>query len=448
MKKQMVFVSAIMLIVFATSPARAHLRCEVIDLGTLGGDYSYATSINDFGQVVGISDVDVIIPQSGFINTDSARCVAAFLWDSSNGMIDITGDTFGFMFGVSEINNVGQVVGSFGLWENGATNDLGIGFESWGSNCLGINDAGQVVGRIHILGRTPVAFIWDPVYGAKDIGVLCDGSGTPWAINNAGQVAGWKRNTNDPNWFGHALIWDSNTQETINIGTLGFGGSSPSDINNKGQVVGSLLQEKGYLSNHAFFWDESEGMIDIGTLSGDYAEAAAINDAGLVVGLSGESLFNCRAFLWSKDLGMIDLNELLDSECGWDCLTKAYDINNNGQIVGEGITTAGQRHAFLINLIVEPIDVALLDIQDAMDEKLEALENLNASLQNERMALAVLAEMLEAKDYDGLRRVDLIRARIRTVRSLIRELKIKRELNKSIGDLQEALEHLTYDEPE
>ena len=469
MKKQMVFISLIMSIVFATSPAWADLRCEIIDLGTiidpgtLNND-TYASSINDLGQVVGISGM------------------AAFLWDSNNGMTHITVDMEPINIHVSQINNAGQIAGTFGLWENGTINDLGISFEPWwGANCTGINDTGQVVGIryvpewiiiklpsgeepikysddivnrlsedaiIRYEGRRRFAFIWDPVHGAKDIGVLCDGSGTPWAINNAGQVAGWKRNTNDPNWFGNALIWDSNTQETIDIGTLGFGGSSASDINNKGQVVGSLLQEKGYLSNHAFFWDESEGMIDIGTLYGDYAEAAAINDAGLVVGISGESIFYCRAFLWSKDLGMVDLTELLPVNSGWDYLSVASDINNHGQIVGEGITTTGQRRAFLINLVIDPIDVALLDIQDAMDEKLEALENLNASLQNERMALAVLSEMLKAKDYNGLRRVDLTRARIRTVRSLICELKAKRELNKSIRDLRMALEHLSNSEVE
>ena len=465
----MVFVSLIISIAFATPPAWADLRCEILDLGTiinpgtLNND-TYAISINDLGQVVGISGM------------------AAFLWDSNNGMTHITVDMEPINIHVSQINNAGQIAGTFGLWENGKTNDLGIGFEPWGlgPRCTGINDSSQVVGTRFIPGdvviklpngegpikysdnipedaiiryeipRT-VAFIWDPVHGAKDIEVLCNESDWPSAINNAGQVTGSWSNDSDPNDHGHAFVWDSNTNEMINLGMLGFETSTATDINNNGQVVGYLCWlnfRDAWNSTHAFFWDESEGMIDIGTLSGDFAEATAINDAGQVVGCSGENAGDCRAFLWSKDLGMVDLTELLPVNSKWDYLVFASDINNHGQIVGEGITTNGQRRAFLMNLVIDPIDVALLNIQDAIDEKLEALENLNASLQNERMALAVLSEMLEAKDYNGLRRLDLIRARIRTVRSLIRELKVKRELKKSIRDLRMALEHLSSPEPE
>jgi probable HAF family extracellular repeat protein len=70
----------------------------VQDLGTLGGAYSWAWSINNLGQVVGYS-------------TTTAGLNHAFLWTSNGGMVDLgglPGDNVSYSFGIS---NFGHVVG-------------------------------------------------------------------------------------------------------------------------------------------------------------------------------------------------------------------------------------------------------------------------------------------------------------------------------------------------
>jgi probable HAF family extracellular repeat protein len=67
------------------------------DLGTLGGDCSYAWDINEIGQVV------------GFSTTASGLC-QAFLWTEASGMVYI-GTLGGPESNAFAINNRGEVVG-------------------------------------------------------------------------------------------------------------------------------------------------------------------------------------------------------------------------------------------------------------------------------------------------------------------------------------------------
>lgn len=69
----------------------------MIDLGTLGGENSYAAGLNDSAQVVGYSQVD-------------QRVSHAFLWDAAHGMRDL-GTLGGDRSKAHDINNSGQVVG-------------------------------------------------------------------------------------------------------------------------------------------------------------------------------------------------------------------------------------------------------------------------------------------------------------------------------------------------
>jgi probable HAF family extracellular repeat protein len=88
-------------------------------------------------------------------------------------------------------------------------------------------------------------------------------------------------------------------------------------------------------------------MLDLGTLSGGFSAALDINNRGQIVGDS-----NNRAFLY-QDGSMYDLNSLIDPSSGW-VLESASAINDSGQIVGYGINSLGQEHAFLLSQIPEP----------------------------------------------------------------------------------------------
>jgi probable HAF family extracellular repeat protein len=182
------------------------------------------------------------------------------------------------------------------------------------SGARGINDAGQVVGF-----SDSRAFLWTNSDGMQDLGTLQpEINDHSWAnaINNAGQVVGKSNFSNT-----QAFLWTS-TGGMQYLGDLPDGTPTQEahDINEAGQVVGATNAAGG----SAFLWTESGGAEDLGELpgSGLYGtQAWGINDAGEVVGVS-----KGRPFLWTRSSGMQDLGVSLFP----------YDINNVGQVVGEG----------------------------------------------------------------------------------------------------------------
>jgi probable HAF family extracellular repeat protein len=78
---------------------------ELTILGTLGGRLTSATDINDFGQVVGWSDI-----------INEPREIHAFIWDETSGFQDlnnlIPANSGWILEGAWGINNKGQIVGN------------------------------------------------------------------------------------------------------------------------------------------------------------------------------------------------------------------------------------------------------------------------------------------------------------------------------------------------
>jgi len=63
-----------------------------------------------------------------------------------------------------------------------------------------------------------------------------------------------------------------------------------------------------------------------------------------------------RAFVWTEEEGALPLTSLLDaSGRGW-VLTNPFDINDRGQIVGQGIYQ-GRQQGFLLTPVPEPTAV-------------------------------------------------------------------------------------------
>src|SRR5579859_5128955 len=95
----------------------------------------------------------------------------------------------------------------------------------------------------------------------------------------------------------------------IDLGTLHAGSARIHGVNDSGQAVGASGNPHG-AETHAFFWQKQGGIRDLGTLpGGDYSSAFAINDSGVVVGVSNTSA-STHAFSWTLAHGLADLGTL------------------------------------------------------------------------------------------------------------------------------------------
>ena len=124
---------------------------------------------------------------------------------------------------------------------------------------------------------------------------------------------------------------------SVDLGTFGGAGSTSQAhaLNNHDDVVGVSMRTVGV--GTAFLWRNGV-MTDLGSLTpGLPSQALAINDDGLIVGVSYTSVFfeNPIPFI-SNGTGMRDFRSLLDaSGAGWDLLNPNA-INKNGDIAGWG----------------------------------------------------------------------------------------------------------------
>ncbi|PVX27041.1 MAG: hypothetical protein CW716_04330, partial [Candidatus Bathyarchaeum sp.] len=286
------------------------IEYEIVDLGTLGGESSYALSINNSGQVVGQSWL-----ASGQYH--------AFLWAEDMGMRDL--GTLGGSDSVAyAINDTGQIVGwsrtasgthAF-LWsESDGMRDLGT-LGGWDSGANSINNMGQIVGTSRVTSGQYHAFLWSEAGGMQDlVGGIASSAR---AINDSGQVVC----SSSP-----ILLWTANggIQYTEVFGV-------PFGINESGHVV-------GYTNAGAFLWTEAGGIQNLGTLGGNRSEAAEINDSEQVVGWAHTPSGLTHAFLWTADGGMQDLGTLGGG------YSRAEGINETGRIVGRSHTSSNVWHA-------------------------------------------------------------------------------------------------------
>jgi probable HAF family extracellular repeat protein len=166
---------------------------QVTFLGSLGGNQTSATAINDAGVIVGRSN----------INSDARPVHHAFAW-TDGVMTDLGGLDPQQDSDAWRINSSGWIAGSSvvdkhrhkhaTLWRDGQVIDLGTLDEGGTSEAFGVNDAGIVVGYSQNANGTSIrAFVWqDGVM--QDLNTLVTNlpPGTVLAsaspVNNAGQM--------------------------------------------------------------------------------------------------------------------------------------------------------------------------------------------------------------------------------------------------------------------
>lgn len=322
----------ILLAAFTLSNQALAAGYTITDLGTLGGSSSYASAINDNGQVVGRA------------STTGDTATHAYLY--SNGTMFDLGTLGGDYSAASDINNNGQVVGgSVNIngnynafsYANGTMNNIYNVDSTYGTYATGINNNGQIVGGGYDSWKYGVDWAFIDNSGIKSF-PLGSTTGYATAINDNNQVVG---DILDWAWLDHGFVYTNGT-----ITSLGYLNSA-SDINNKGEVVGVT----SYTS--AFLYSNGQ-MINLGSLGNSWTSAYALNEKGQVVG-SSDINSTSHAFLYSGG-AMLDLNTLLAANSGWELLS-ASDINELGQIVGTG-TINGQTHAYLLTPTTVPVPAA------------------------------------------------------------------------------------------
>ncbi|HET7441702.1 MAG TPA: DUF3466 family protein [Terriglobales bacterium] len=258
------------------------------------------------------------------------------------------------------INNQGHVTGtSYAGSESCAFHFLKAIEDAGGVNSRGfaINSANIIAGDAFFAHPQGPKVLISPSHAAifkngvvTDLGAL-EGQvySRATGINAVGWVVGFSGPTRDSN-FSRAFIWSSGTG-MVDMGTLGGQYAQAYGINDAGFVTGtSLTPQMLGAGTHAFIYQPfSQGagcsrlpMRDLGVLpGGDSSYGMAINPSNHVAGYSKINYFDDRvhAFLHNGKK-MIDLGTLNGNALYCDT-SVALGLNNSDQVVGYSIIPAG-----------------------------------------------------------------------------------------------------------
>ena len=363
---------------------------QVFDLGVLDGTISSsALGINNHGQVVGqAAGENVLLP-------------TAFLWSEATGMQDLSASLPDSLRSIAYgVNNDGGVVGevrypvlgfrAFAL--NTQTSNVQIGLIEGGnrSDARAINSSGVVAGRsnyvVDLGGGTQLfpfrATSWAPGSDPVKLNALVENNGSSAfgrGINENGVIVG---TSIDSNSVSRGVAWLASGELVELLPFVGPGqsdtGSSANGINDdSGLIVGTTT---GTDSGRAAIWTLPAGP---GTAAAELLgqsdpnakdNALDINNAGDAVGYADHGNSLLHAVVWDENGIALDLStdgifvdasgqRITLAQAGFNLLSVANALNDNGWIVGQGMTGDGSLHAFLLKPAVavpEPQTWALL----------------------------------------------------------------------------------------
>lgn len=327
---------------------------QVTDLGVLRGDTSSVGFwINGSGQIAGCADASTGTTAPCTTNIAGQR---AFLWIKGQGLRNLGTLPGGNISAAYGINDAGEVIGysftnqgtshAFRWTQKYRMQDLGTLPGGTTSTANAINVDGVVIGSSDYQGSSgnTDAVMWTSGGSIKDLGAL---PGAQWGValgnNNHNQVVGA---SGFASGVFHAFLWTKTggmkDLKTLPGGTGSYGGY----LNNLGQIVGGSDSAKHLGIYHCTLWDKNLKIHDLGTLKTDPAcGLSAINDQGNAVG-GTQTPGTQHAVFWSQSTGLLDLNTLIAKTSGW-LLIGAIGINQSGQIVGWG-THKGENRGFLL----------------------------------------------------------------------------------------------------
>jgi probable HAF family extracellular repeat protein len=333
----------------ATPPDITRYCATVLGVDS-GLDYVQIVDLNRRGQALGW----------GYLGEG----VEVFLWDRKRGykFIDELAHELEIPArAAAGFNDRGQIVGTRSIGPDGAflraviwKRGKGLRFlepapgdES--SVAVDINNRGEVVG---ISGPYPDAtavgersVIWDRHSRVTVIPEFPDSTGgQPYAMNDAGQVIGANNTPDEVRGY----IWDRETGLRAIEGVMGDGSSVPSAINDHGEVVGTSSFYNGYYGQHAIFWSEETGTVDLGDLPGgvELSHAYGINNHRQIVG-NGTGQGDGEAVIWDSEGQIHNLNELLvrdEPDDQYLHMLYGRTITDAGWITAFGFDTRDRRY--------------------------------------------------------------------------------------------------------
>jgi probable HAF family extracellular repeat protein len=275
------------------------------------------------------------------VSAVAALSASATMAQSFHVIPSLGGGTYSPSYGVSDGGHAAGVSTSgfdtrAYLWTGGAPTDLGTLGGSW-SEGLGISANGQaVVGTSSVGGGRQRAFRWMQGLGMQDLGAFHpQGSSAATAANADGSVVvGW---AHDANADERAFRWTASG--LLNLGTLGGSSSMALGVSADGsRIVGQARTAAG--STHPFLWTATSGMVDLGP-GLVFGSANAISPDGSVVvgrGVDGGEY----AFRWTEGGGIVPLEPLAGGTGA-----EAYDVSSFGRHIVGSIFVGGEPRAFL-----------------------------------------------------------------------------------------------------
>lgn len=319
-----------------------------VDLGTLGGAFSYAADINGADVVVGWSET-------------AAGGTHAFRWTAAKGMVDLgtlPGHTMSRAVAILD-GDAAAILGMSGVdgrwtpvsWSaSGSVRPLPITMFPNSTMTLpaDFNSRGDVVGSD--AGALQHAWIWSQTDGKHDLSANVEGGsneGNASAITESGLVVLTARastcKTGTSCW--RSYVW-SKASGYRALGTLDNGpdGSVTGlGLNESGSVVG--WASSGTVTTTPYSWTPGKGFTRLANYSIDrnpYGYATAINSSGIVVGADREPVSGsivASAWVPSGEIVRLSPDDPYPSI--------ALALNSSGVIAGWAELSSGDNHAVI-----------------------------------------------------------------------------------------------------
>lgn len=293
------------------------------DLGTLGGNKSIASSINENGVIVGSS-----------INANTRN--VAFIYENKTmtELTNLPSTTFSMAY---DINDSNVIVGSASfpyIYNNGVVDTINLR-----GRATDINNHNQVTGFILPNGPEPgYGFLYENGNLINFRTLLNSSYATASSINDNGEVI--------VQADGVTYIYQNGV-----FNLLPFNGAM--DITNNGQILCVATGADGKYDICRYRNNTMEIVGDYNNLS---TIAYSMNEKGYAVGKAllenvpsepFQPVYDENAILMLPDGTIINLNDLKKGGSGFDMILEALDINEKGQIVGVGLKD-GELRAFLM----------------------------------------------------------------------------------------------------